>query len=241
VVAEGVESQDALNLLLLMGCDQGQGYHWSRPVPAEELTAWVTKHQHAVTVAGRETGMSTRAPIPANEAKRLAVLQRYRILDTAYEALFDEIAAVAAKVCGTPMSAVSLVDAERQWFKARVGLKVAETTRDLAFCAHAIMDPAHLLVVNDATTDERFAANPLVTGDPNIRFYAGAPLVAPDGSAVGTLCVIDSKPRQLSVGQLDVLRQLAAHVIAIFETKQQLTELAERREILSQRDLRLAS
>ena len=241
VVAEGVESQDALNLLLLMGCDQGQGYHWSRPVPAEELTAWVTKHQHAVTVAGRETGMSTRAPIPANEAKRLAVLQRYRILDTAYEAIFDEIATVAAQVCGTPMSAVSLVDAERQWFKARVGLKVAETTRDLAFCAHAIMDPAHLLVVNDATTDERFAANPLVTGDPNIRFYAGAPLVAPDGSAVGTLCVIDSKPRQLSVGQLDVLRQLAAHVIAIFETKQQLTELAERREILSQRDLRLAS
>ena len=95
--------------------------------------------------------------------------------------------------------------------------------------------------MNAATTDERFAANTLVTGDPNIRFYAGASLVAPDGSAVGTLCVIDSKPRQLSVGQLDVLRQLAAHVIAIFETKQQLTELAERREILSQRDLRLAS
>jgi len=241
IVAEGVESQDAVNLLLLMGCDQGQGYHWSRPVPADELTAWVTKHQHAITVAGRETGLVTRAPIPANEAKRLAVLQRYRILDTAYEAIFDEIAIVAAQVCGTPMSAVSLVDAERQWFKARVGLKVAETTRDLAFCAHTIMDPAHLLVVSDATTDERFASNPLVTGDPGIRFYAGAPLVAPDGSAVGTLCVIDSKPRQLSVAQLEVLRQLAAHVIAICEAKQQLAELAERRETPSQRDLRLVS
>jgi len=241
VVAEGVESQDALNLLLLMGCDQGQGYHWSRPVPAEELTAWVTKHQHAITVAGRETGLFTRAPIPANEAKRLAVLQRYRILDTAYEAIFDEIAAVAAKVCGTPMSAVSLVDAKRQWFKARVGLEVAGTTRDLAFCAHTIMDPAHLLVVNDATTDERFASNPLVTGEPRIRFYAGAPLVAPDGSAVGTLCVIDSKPRRLSVAQLKVLRQLAAHVIAIFEAKQQLAELAQGRATPGQRELCLAS
>jgi GAF domain-containing protein len=171
----------------------------------------------------------------------LAVLQRYRILDTAYEAIFDEIATVAAQVCGTPMSAVSLVDAERQWFKARVGLKVAETRRDLAFCAHTIMDPAHLLVVNDATTDERFASNPLVTGEPSIRFYAGAPLVAPDGSAVGSLCVIDSKPRQLSVAQLAVLRQLADHVIAIFEAKQQLAELAERLETSSQRVLRRAS
>jgi GAF domain-containing protein len=95
--------------------------------------------------------------------------------------------------------------------------------------------------VNDATTDERFASNPLVTGEPGIRFYAGAPLVAPDGSAVGTLCVIDSKPRQISVAQLAVLRQLAAHVIAICEAKQQLAELAERRETSSQRDLRLAS
>jgi hypothetical protein len=241
VVAEGVESQDALNLLLLMGCDQGQGYHWSRPVPAEELTAWVIEHRHAITVAGRETGLFKRAPIPANEAKRLEVLHRYRILDTAYEAIFDEIATVAAKVCGTPMSAVSLVDGERQWFKARVGLKVAETTRELAFCAHTIMDPAHLLVVNDATTDERFASNPLVTGEPRIRFYAGAPLVAPDGSAVGTLCVIDSTPRQLSVAQLDVLRQLAALVIATCEAKQQLAELAERRETPSQRHLRLVS
>jgi GAF domain-containing protein len=103
------------------------------------------------------------------------------------------------------------------------------------------MDPAHLLVVNDATTDARFASNPLVTGDPGIRFYAGAPLVAPDGSAVGTLCVIDSKPRQLSGAQLDLLRQLAAHVIAMFEAKQQLAELAERPETTGQRDLRRAS
>jgi EAL domain-containing protein (putative c-di-GMP-specific phosphodiesterase class I) len=241
VVAEGVESKDVLNLLLLMGCDQGQGYYWSRPVAAEELTAWATKHQQVVTGSGPETGLVPRAPIPADEAKRLAVLQRYRILDTAYEAIFDEIAAAAARVCGTPMSAVSLVDAERQWFKARVGLKVAETSRNLAFCAHTVMDPAHLLVVNDATADERFASNPLVTGEPGIRFYAGAPLVAPDGSAVGSLCVIDSKPRELSGAQLVVLRQLAVHVIAIFEAKQQLAELTEQLDALGQRHLRLAS
>jgi len=150
-----------------------------------------------------------RSTHPANEAKRLAVLQRYRILDTAYEAIFDEIATVAARCAGQPMSAVSLVDAERQWFKAG-SAKGGGNDEGPAFCA-THHDPAHLLVVNDATTDARFASNPLVTGDPGIRFYAGAPLVAPDGSAVGTLCVIDSKPRQLSGAQLDLLRQLAAH------------------------------
>ncbi len=136
VVAEGVETEEALNLLLLMGCDQGQGYHWSRPVPPDELTAWVRNR------VGPKPASSATAPIPEVEAKRLAVLRRYRVLDTAYEAIFDDIAAAAADVCGTPMSAVTLVDADRQWFKAGIGLNVRETTRDLAFCAHTVMDPA---------------------------------------------------------------------------------------------------
>lgn len=224
VVAEGVESKEALDLLLLMGCDQGQGYHWSRPVPAEQLTEWVTGNQNTAL----SSNVGGAAPIPAQESKRLAVLRRYRVLDTAYEAIFDDIAAAASRVCGTAMSAVSLVDADRQWFKARVGLKMRETARDLAFCAHAIMDPDQLFVVNDACADERFATNPLVTGDPRIRFYAGAPLVAPDGSAVGSLCVIDSIPRQLSGSQLEALSQLSKHVVAIFEAKQHLAEIAQK-------------
>jgi EAL domain-containing protein (putative c-di-GMP-specific phosphodiesterase class I) len=240
VVAEGIESQDSLNLLLRMGCDQGQGYHWSRPVPAEELTAWVARNQHALSSAGRDTEVCTRAPIPASEASRLAALRRYRILDTAYEPIFDEIATVAARVCATPMSGVSLVDTDRQWFKARVGLRVSETTRDLAFCSHAIMDPPRLMVVNDTATDARFAANPLVTRDPRVRFYAGAPLVAPDGSAVGALCVLDTRPRHLTGAQLEALRQLAAHVIAVCETKRQLAELSESQGTPDWRDLPLA-
>jgi EAL domain-containing protein (putative c-di-GMP-specific phosphodiesterase class I) len=225
VVAEGVETDDALNLLLLMGCDQGQGYHWSRPVPADELTAWLSNRHRSA--AAPQTGPFPAAPIPADEGKRLAVLRRYKILDTAYEAIFDDIAAAAARVCGTPMSAVSLIDADRQWFKAQVGIDARETTRDLAFCAHTVMDPHHVLVVDDAAVDERFASHPLVTGDPNIRFYAGAPLVSPDGAAVGSLCVIDSVPRHLTDDQLQTLRRLSKHVIALFEAKQQLMELAD--------------
>jgi EAL domain-containing protein (putative c-di-GMP-specific phosphodiesterase class I) len=218
VVAEGVETDDAVNLLVLMGCDQGQGYHWSRPVPAHELTAWVTHRQSGTAPSGQ--------PIPAQEAKRLAALRRYRVLDTAYEAIFDDIAAAAARVCGAPMSALSLVDADRQWFKAKVGLKVRETERSVAFCAHTIMDSTRILVVDDAANDNRFSSSPLVTSDPGIRFYAGAPLVAPDGSAVGSLCVMDSVPRHLSAEQLRILGQLSEHVIALFEAKQQLIELA---------------
>lgn len=229
VVAEGVETRDALNLLLLMGCEQGQGYHWSRPVPPDELTAWVLNHK--VLEDGEGPGALPRAPVPAHEAERLAVVRRYGVLDAAYEAIFNDIVAAAARVCGTPMSAVTLVDADRQWFKARVGLKMEETSRDLAFCAHTITEPGRVLVVEDTARDQRFVSNPLVTGDPNIRFYAGAPLVSPDGSAVGSLCVIDSIPRHLTTDQLDTLRQLSKHVIALFEAKQQLIELAEPRKL----------
>lgn len=222
VVAEGVETAEAVDLLLLMGCDYGQGHYWSRSLPAPELTAWVLAHHDRLAIV--EPG----EPVPEQDAKRLAVLRRYRILDTAYEAIFDDIAAAAARICGTPMSAITLVDADRQWFKAHVGINVRETARNLALCAHTIMDPTRMLVINDATADGRFATNPLVTADPNIRFYAGAPLVSPGGSAVGSLCVLDSTPRHLSTDQLNALRQLSTDVIALLEARQRLADVAER-------------
>jgi signal transduction histidine kinase len=138
-----------------------------------------------------------RARLPDDEAKRLAALREIDILDTPNEAAFDDIARIASSVCGVPIALVSLVDADRQWFKARVGLAVQETPRDLAFCAHAILDD-DVFVVHDAMDDRRFFDNPLVTGGPEIRFYAGAPLSLPSGDRVGTLCLIDRVARTLT-------------------------------------------
>ncbi|MBP6901185.1 MAG: PAS domain S-box protein [Burkholderiaceae bacterium] len=148
-------------------------------------------------------------PIPADEARRLARLHQLLVLDTEAEPLLDHLVQWAAEVCGVPIALVSLVDSQRQWFKANLGLPgVHETPRELAFCAHAILDDA-LMEVPDATADARFAANPLVTGEPGIRFYAGAPLVLPGGERVGTLCVIDRQPRRLDAVQAAKLSRLA--------------------------------
>ncbi len=153
--------------------------------------------------------MSDAAPIAPGEDDRLARLLELVVLDTPSEPLFDSIVQAASQVCGTPIALVSLVDEKRQWFKANVGLPgVAETPREVAFCAHAIMGD-DVFEVADATRDPRFADNPLVTGGPKIRSYAGAPLVLPDGHRVGTLCVIDREPRQLSDAQARLLRSLA--------------------------------
>lgn len=161
-----------------------------------------------------------------DEQARLAALRRYRILDTEPEQRFDDLTLLASQICETPMSLITLVDSDRQWFKSRVGLDVAETARSVAFCAHAIQEP-EIMQVPDATTDARFRDNPFVAGDPNIRFYAGAPLVTPDGYALGTLCVIDVKPRRLTEAQLRALDALRRQVESQLELRRNLDELAE--------------
>ena len=159
------------------------------------------------------------ALIPINEAERLAALYSYRILDTACEDSFDTIAWLAARLTASPIALVTLVDEHRQWFKARAGLEVSETHRDQAFCAHAILDPSQPMVVSDATKDARFANNALVTGSPNIRFYAGMPLVTQAGEALGTLCVIDRKAKQLTPEQRNRLKTLAQMAMLLLEVR----------------------
>jgi diguanylate cyclase (GGDEF)-like protein len=148
---------------------------------------------------------------PDNERARLAALQGLQVLDTSPEERFDRITRIARKLFNVPIALVSLVDEDRQWFKSRQGLDVTETSRDVSFCGHAILTP-DTLVVPDAQQDNRFHDNPLVTGDSNIRFYAGCPLELPDETRVGTLCIIDHEPRQLTREDLDVLSDLAALV-----------------------------
>ncbi len=160
------------------------------------------------------------APLPDNEAQRLARLRALTVLDSPPEALFDAFTRLAASIAGTPIALVSLIDAERQWFKSQVGLPgVSGTPRELAFCAHAILDNA-LMEVSDTLADTRFADNPLVTGEPGIRFYAGAPITLADGSRMGTLCVIDRQPRQLDTAQRSLLVELAAAVSRALELRE---------------------
>ncbi len=166
------------------------------------------------------------AQIPPNEAQRLAALKSYNILDTASEQCFDDLTALASFICGSPIALISLVDGSRQWFKSKVGISDDETSRDVSFCAHAILAPDEF-TVEDAHQDPRFADNPLVTGQPMIGFYAGVPLTNPQGFALGTLCVIDRKPRQLSRDQYLSLRALSRQVMHTMEMKRVNTELAE--------------
>lgn len=166
------------------------------------------------------------AAAETREALRLESLRRYRILDTEPERAFDDLTYLAAHICGVPIALVSLVDADRQWFKSKVGVDVDETPREIAFCAHAIQQ-SETFVVPDATTDARFRSNPLVTSDPYVRFYAGVPVMSREGEALGTLCVIDRVPRELSKEQRLALAALTRQVQAQMELRRNLLDLKE--------------
>jgi len=159
------------------------------------------------------------AAVPPDEEDRLAALKAIGILDSLPEPAYDAVVQLASMICGAPIALISLIDRERQWFKARVGLDVAQTPRNMAFCDHAIRMPGSTMEVEDAQSDPRFRDNPLVTGEPGIRFYAGCPLVDSAGHALGTVCVIDRVPRQLTATQRVALSSLAELTAALMEAR----------------------
>ncbi len=185
------------------------------------------RHSHAQPV---------NQPRPTNEAARLANLRSYQILDSLEEQEYDDLTALAADICGTPVSLISLIDKDRQWFKSKVGLggDLRETDRESAFCAHTISTGGQPLIVPDARLDPRFANNPLVHNDPNVVFYAGVPLVSAEGYDLGSICVIDHQPRKLTERQTTSLQRLGRQVVKLFELRR--SALAERQRLEKRRE-----
>lgn len=177
------------------------------------------------------------APIPKNDKERLDALEKYKVLDTLPQKDFDDLTLLASYICETPIALISFIDKSRQWFKSKVGLEVSEISRDLAFCAHAILEE-DILVVPDSFMDDRFLDNPLVTGGPVFRFYAGVPLVTPSGHKIGTLSVIDSIPREISAGQLTALRALARQVVGQLELRHRFSDhIKLEKELLAEKKI----
>ncbi|MEX1197878.1 MAG: EAL domain-containing protein [Pseudohongiellaceae bacterium] len=188
--AEGIETEETLAYLTSVGCDLAQGYHIARPMTEQQTLEWLIERSHN------------------NEESRLSVLHAMNLLDTPEEERYDRITRLACRLFGVQTTLLSLVDTDRQWFKSVQGLRIRETHRDASFCSHAI-DQTGTMIVNDASQDPRFAGNPLVTGFPHIRFYAGAPIHASNGSKLGTLCLIDPEPGVLSDSETRLLEKLA--------------------------------
>jgi len=170
------------------------------------------------------------------EQARLEALRQYGIMDTPPEEEFENITSLASRICGTPMSLITLLDDQRQWFKSAIGIDLKETPIEYAFCAHAIKNPSELTVVPDSRKDERFANNPFVTGEPHIVFYAGMPLVDEWGFALGSLCVLDVQEQTLTPFQLTALKQLAKQVVALLQLKKKAGELEKLVATLEQRN-----
>jgi signal transduction histidine kinase len=177
--------------------------------------------------------------IPVNEAERLQALREYSILDTLPEKDFEDITKIASEICQTPISLITLIDEERQWFKSKIGIDGSETPREHAFCAHAINKPDEIFTIKDSRKDSRFSDNPYVTGAPNVVFYTGVPLVNEDGFALGTICVIDNKPRELNETQLQSLCALSNQVVKLLELRKVNKLLEESQQEIENRNKEL--
>ena len=171
---------------------------------------------------------------PDNENKRIEALRSYHILDSIPEKEYDDLTLIASQICGVPISLISLIDEDRQWFKSRHGINGQETEREHAFCAHAINYPDAVFTVNDSRQDDRFKDNPLVIGDPHVVFYTGVPIVTDDGMALGTLCVIDNQPRELNSDQINALKALSNQVLQLLELRRNKIILEEKNLFLNQ-------
>lgn len=178
-------------------------------------------------------------PIPKKETQRQKVLASFNILDTDIEKDYDNLTTLAAEICGTSFSLVSFIDKDRQWFKSHYGIDISETPRECSFCAHAICEPDEIVIVEDTRLDLRFHDNPFVIGEPNIAFYAGVPLVTAEGFSLGTICVLDNKPHQLTEGQQRSLKALGRQAVNLLELRKNKSDLEKVMTKLKQKNTQL--